>query len=173
MEAAKNEKRIILYVGIIVIVSFLCNMLIKSGISFDGLRLDKNEALGADTFSRIMYVALCRAKQLFILYLLFKVFDADRIFDILLIIMAVFFALANCTQIFYSGMEGIRLVLIYLLPQMFIYYFVVKLLYGMFKYNTKDKYKLKCILYIFVLMCVGILVESTFAVAFLRISGLV
>lgn len=163
----RGERRVILLVTIF-LSSFLINLFIRRGLDFEYLTLsayDMRDVLSSRMAPSIIYIVFKRAKQLAIIWMLMKVLKTEYVYNTLLVIMSGMFGIMATVQSYYLGMNGMMILLIFLLPHYIVYILIIKLLYDY--YGGSGYEKTKILILFAILFSIGVMCEGFFSRFFL------
>lgn len=152
-------------------VSLIFNLFIRNEADFNYLVLDINDISNIviqNKIEVIQYILIHRIKQLILLIILIKAFGIEKIYNIMLVVCGGVIGLMVSIQVYYLGIEGLIILLIYIFPHYILY--VMSLCFGikvkLFHIGMEDnlkKFVTFCSIFLF-----GIAVECSFLTIFLK-----
>ncbi|MCM1288144.1 MAG: hypothetical protein NC240_07510 [Clostridium sp.] len=163
----KGGRRVLLLVTIF-LSSFLINLFIRRGLSFEYLTLsayDMRDVLSSRMAPSIIYIIFKRGKQLAIIWMLMKVLKTEYVYNTLLVIMSGMFGIMATVQCYYLGLNGMLTLLIFLLPHYIVYFLIIKFLYDY--YGGGGYEKTKILILFAILFSIGVMCEGFFSRFFL------
>lgn len=169
-ESKVNKSYIMAFLSV-VFVSIIFNLCIRKNINFEYLSIgidDMYAIIHRSNRDVISYVIFKRLKQLLIILILIKAFGCGTIYNTLLVSLSGILGLLLSVQVYYLGIQGVIVLLLYLLPH-YIFY-CVSFYYckrtKLFESKTDENIKnLICIIIIYV---AGMVVEGVFMTNFLK-----
>lgn len=171
MSEGKLNNTYILALTSVIFVSLMFNLFIRNEIDFGYLVLDINDMANLILQERkqvIEYILLKRLKQLILWVILIKAFGSEKIFYGLIVIFGGILGLLISAQVYYLGVLGLVILLLYIFPHYVIYfggiYYGYKL--RLFDVGTSDNMKkllTTCLIFVF-----GVILECSFMTIFLK-----
>lgn len=170
-EAEKIKNTIIYFLIIILSGCVLANAMIRCGQDVSMFYLPFSDYAGIQTLparQTFFYVMIQRAKQLLIVYLLYKVLPGQFVFRTIMTCLLFFFGFVVSCQMYYLGLQGVIWLMLCLFPHYLVYMW---LLYHMYRYRDIGREPRKFALYIgimFACFLIGVLAESIVSRIFLK-----
>lgn len=121
----KKESVSVIIIAIAVFAaSIVTNILVGSGFEFEYLYLPGElipVRLTDNVWNTFFIVFFQRLRQLVIIYLFMKVFEPEKIYALLAVMLGSLYGLLACTQSYYGGLDGLALICLYVFPHYIIY----------------------------------------------------
>lgn len=154
-----------------VFVSLIFNLFLRKNYDFSYIILDLNDMANiANQKSAIIVssILINRIKHILIILLLFKALGAVKVYNILTIFGGGLLGLTISAQLHYLGINGIVILICFLLPHYIVYYIAIS--YGQkFKlFDVGKESDFKNIMLVCVIFMVGVFIECLFSTFFLK-----
>lgn len=169
MESLKNNKRIVLLIFSVFFSSFIINLFIRNGFSFEYLFLsmDSIYAIMEEGYLISMFfILLKRLKHFLIIYILMKVIKPEYVYNGLITILSIMLGIMLTVQTYYEGISGVFLFLLYIVPHYIVYLILLRSMYE--GSGTLSASKLKFTVTLLLLLAMGVLCEGFFSRFFLQ-----
>ncbi len=170
-EMEKMKNGIIYFLIVVLAGCVLANIMIRCKQDVSMFYLPFSDYAEIDAMSAkktFFYVLIQRAKQLILIYLLYKAIPGQVIFRTIMTGLLFLFGFVLSCQMYYLGMRGIIWLLLCLLPHYLIYMW---LLYHLYRYKEPSHERKKIVLYIGLsaaYFIAGVLTESVVSRIFLK-----
>ncbi len=155
-----------------VLVCFMCNLFIKNDINFEYLALELTDIRNLvlqDKQIVLGTVGLNRIKQLIVLLIIMKAFGSKNTYNFLMILLGSILGFVLSIQVYYVGMGGIIIFMVYIFPHYLIYLLAMyySSITNMFERGNDSN--IKKVMSFALIYVVGIVVECVFMTFFLKI----
>lgn len=170
-ESEKIKNTIVYFLIIVLSGCVLANVMIRCRQDVSMFYLPFSDYAGVEALparQTFFYVLLQRAKQLLIVYLLYKVFPGQFVFRTIMTCLLFFFGFVVSCQMYYLGMQGIIWLMLCLFPHYLIYMW---LLYHLYRYQDIGGTNRQSLLYFGLTAAyflIGVMAESIVSRIFLK-----
>lgn len=171
-ESEKIKSRVFYYLCMVLAGCILANIILRCDRNLQAFVLpfaDSTQLAGVSVRKTLFYVFLQRAKQVVVVYLLYKVFPAKAVFSIGMSALLFLFGFAISCQMFYLGISGVWFLLLCLFPHYLIYIVMLYYLAVEIRRVGEDKNKKRMVMLVLIMtFLVGIVSESVLSKIFLK-----
>lgn len=153
----------------VVFFSFIINLFIRKNIDFGYLNLSvyDMDICQEINLSSVIYVLMKRLEQFIVVFALMRTFGADMVYKCILICFGMVFGTLVTVQIYYDGIAGIILLLLYLIPHYIIYIYLLKIMRSFFMPERINQKKIVFLLCTGLILLLGVVAESILSRFFL------
>ena len=155
----------------ILLASFLINILIRLGYDFEYMDLTIYNLDTLDEVSyanTVLYVLLKRLKQCILIIVFMKLFNADLVYNLLVISLGFVFGILSTAQTYYNGFIGVVELVICIFPHYIIYLMLIYMLRKHFNSYVGEGFQGGKIMFSWVLLMAGVICEGFFLRFFLK-----
>jgi len=167
----KLNKSFVLVFLSVIFVSLIINICIRKDFDFSYLVISQE-----DMYSIIIrekrevfaYVLMKRLKQLFVVLILMKAFGVLRLYNIIVTILSGAAGLLLSVQIYYLGIEGVIILIFYILPHYIFYCVAIYYCQRVKLFSCNNGEDIKNLIGIVLIFVAGMVVEGIFMTNFLK-----
>ena len=171
MRELKLNTTYIMTLASVIFVSLIFNLFIRNEMDFSYLMLDLSDIgnLSLQNKNEIFqYIFSKRLKQFLLLVILIKAFGSDKIFDIMTIVFGGILGLMISVQVYYLGLLGLIILILYLLPHYILYFLGIYYGYREKIFNVGSDNNLKKFIIFSLFYVIGVILECNFMNFFLK-----
>ncbi len=155
----------------VIFVSLIFNLFIRNEADFSYLIIDVNDVgntILQNNKNVVGYILLKRIKQLALLLIILKAFGYQIVFDFMVIVGGCAIGLMVSSQVYYLGLAGLIILLVYVFPHYIVYFYGLYFGYKnkIFSVGKTDNFKIFVIFSL--VFIVGMILESIFMTIFLK-----
>lgn len=171
-ETEQVKSRLFFYLCMVLTGCILANIILRCDRNLQAFTLpliESSKLLSISIRQTVVYVSMQRAKQIIVVYLLYKIFPPKHVFAIGVSVLLLLFGFAVSCQMFYLGLAGVWFLLLCLFPHYLIYIGLLYYLSVEVRKGSEDRRKKGMVLLIVLaILLTGILCESIFSKIFLK-----
>jgi hypothetical protein len=152
----------------LVAATITTNIVLSFGFEMDIFvvgRENYESLVKADLTSLVFATLFIRFRQLFIIYLLYRLVRAESVYNMALSFFSFVVGAMICIQTFYSGISGVVEFLLYLFPHFIFYFLIIRVIYVYIK--AYGKLSTRCFIMAMLYFAIGLLCELFFSKIFL------
>jgi hypothetical protein len=171
MENKKNTGRdihVFICVISLVAATVTTNIVLSFGIEMDIFVVGREnyESLVNADFTALVFATLfIRCRQLFIIYLSYRLVRAESVYNMVLSFLSFSLGAMICIQTFYSGISGVVEFVLYLFPHFIFYFMIIRVMYVYIK--AYGKLSTRCFIVVLLYFAIGLFGELFFSKFFL------
>ena len=170
MSESKYYNIFILTISSVIFVSIMFNLFIRNEYDFSFLLIEPRDITNLallDKHKTVQYIIVNRLKQLIAVMVLIKAFGTNRMCNIFVVVLGGLLGLFISCQVYYIGLLGLVILLIYLMPHGIIYLWGICYSYKSKLFYIKEESGKKLLIFVMIFL-IGVVVECIFMTFFLK-----
>lgn len=154
----------------VVFASLMFNLFIRNEYDFRFLIIETRDIYSIALLEKqqvIQYIVINRIKQLLVVLVLFKAFGVEKICNVFVVLFGGLIGLFVSCQVYYVGLLGLVIILLYMLPHGLIYAWGMYYSYKAKMFYVKEDVSKKLVIFMMIFV-LGVIVECVFMTFFLK-----
>lgn len=160
---------VMIFVGAIIIATFVVNFMLRQNKDFGYLNLSVYNYVGENVLSVpvVAFIFFRRLKQFVIIYAVMKLLKNDIILYAIIAFLGAMYGVLSCVQVYYDGLNGVILLLLYVMPHYILYIFLIIKTSAFIRYGSGEHRYARFFTFALVILIVGVGLESIISRFFL------
>lgn len=164
-----DMKNVMIFVGAIIIATFAVNFMLRQNKDFGYLNLSVYDYVGKNVLSVpvAVFIFFRRLKQFVIIYAVMKLLKNETLLYAIIAFLGAMYGVLSCVQVYYDGLNGVILLLLYVMPHYILYIFLIIKTSEFIRYGSGEHRYARFFTFALVILIVGVGLESIISRFFL------